>query len=87
MNAMHIKDLDLNLLRLFNEVYRAGSVSRAAEHLGLTQPAVSHGLTRLRLLVKDPLFVRAPGGVKPTPKAVAPGRSGAGRAGHAGAVR
>mgnify|MGYP006193973493 CR=1 FL=1 len=71
MNAMHIKDLDLNLLRLFNEVYRAGSVSRAAEHLGLTQPAVSHGLTRLRLLVKDPLFVRAPGGVKPTPKAVA----------------
>ncbi len=71
MNSMHIKDLDLNLLRLFNEVYRAGSVSRAAEHLGLTQPAVSHGLTRLRLLVKDPLFVRAPGGVKPTPKAVA----------------
>ena len=68
---MHIKDLDLNLLRLFNEVYRAGSVSRAAEHLGLTQPAVSHGLTRLRLLVKDPLFMRAPGGVKPTPKAVA----------------
>ena len=68
---MHIKDLDLNLLRLFNEVYRAGSVSRAAERLGLTQPAVSQGLTRLRLLIKDPLFVRAPGGVKPTPKAVA----------------
>jgi DNA-binding transcriptional LysR family regulator len=68
---MHIKDIDLNLLRLFNEVYSAGSVSRAAERLGLTQPAVSHGLTRLRLLIKDPLFVRAPGGVKPTPKAVA----------------
>jgi DNA-binding transcriptional LysR family regulator len=71
ISFMHIKDLDLNLLRLFNEVYRAGSVSRAAERLGLTQPAVSQGLTRLRLLIKDPLFVRAPGGVKPTPKAVA----------------
>lgn len=68
---MHVRDIDLNLLRLFAEVYRAGSVSRAAERLGLTQPAVSHGLTRLRLLVKDPLFMRAPGGVKPTPKAVA----------------
>ncbi len=67
---MHIKDVDLNLLRLFNAVYNAGSVSRAAEQLGLTQPAVSQGLTRLRLLIKDPLFVRAPGGVKPTPKAV-----------------
>ncbi|WP_201451541.1 LysR family transcriptional regulator [Hydrogenophaga sp. BPS33] len=68
---MHIKDIDLNLLRLFNAVYTAGSVSRAAEQLGLTQPAVSHGLTRLRLLIKDPLFVRSPGGVKPSPKAVA----------------
>lgn len=68
---MHINDLDLNLLRLFDEVYRAGNVSRAAERLGLTQPAVSQGLTRLRLLIRDPLFVRAPGGVKPTPKAVA----------------
>ena len=67
---MHIKDIDLNLLRLFSEVYAAGSVSRAAEQLGLTQPAVSHGLTRLRLLIKDPLFVRAAGGVRPTPKAV-----------------
>jgi DNA-binding transcriptional LysR family regulator len=68
---MHINDIDLNLLRVFNEVYQAGNVSRAAERLGISQPAVSHGLTRLRLLIKDPLFVRAPGGVKPTPKAVA----------------
>ena len=66
-----MRDVDLNLLRLFAEVYRAGSVSRAAERLSLTQPAVSHGLTRLRLLVKDPLFMRAPGGVRPTPRAVA----------------
>ncbi|HSV51369.1 MAG TPA: LysR family transcriptional regulator, partial [Burkholderiaceae bacterium] len=66
---MHIKDIDLNLLRLFDAVYRLRNVSRAAEWLDLTQPAASHGLTRLRLLIKDPLFVRAAGGVQPTPKA------------------
>ena len=66
---MHLKNIDLNLLRLFDAVYRQRNVSRAAESLDLTQPAASHGLTRLRLLIKDPLFVRAPGGVRPTPKA------------------
>lgn len=66
---MHIETVDLNLLRLFDAVYRARSVSRAAEALGLTQPAASHGLTRLRLLLGDALFTRAPGGVAPTPRA------------------
>jgi DNA-binding transcriptional LysR family regulator len=66
---MHIKDIDLNLLRLFDAVYRTRSVSRAAESLGLTQPTASQGLMRLRLLIKDPLFIRALGGVAPTPKA------------------
>lgn len=66
---MHLKDIDLNLLRLFDAVYRLRNVSRAAESLDLTQPAASHGLTRLRLLIKDPLFTRASGGVLPTPKA------------------
>ncbi|GAA4332545.1 LysR family transcriptional regulator [Variovorax defluvii] len=66
---MHIDALDLNLLRLFDAVYRARSVSRAAEALGLTQPAASHGLGRLRLLLKDALFTRTPGGVAPTPRA------------------
>lgn len=66
---MHIKDIDLNLLRLFDAVFRAGSVSRAAEQLDLTQPAASQGLTRLRALLHDPLFTRAAGGVRPTPKA------------------
>lgn len=66
---MHLKDIDLNLLRLFDAVYRARSVSRAAEMLDLTQPAASQGLTRLRGLLHDPLFVRAAGGVQPTPKA------------------
>lgn len=65
---MHIKDIDLNLLRLFDAVYRTRNVSRAAELLDLTQPAASQALTRLRLLIKDPLFVRSGGGVQPTPK-------------------
>ena len=51
---MHIKNIDLNLLRLFDAVYRLRSVSRAAEALDLTQPAASQGLTRLRaLLVRE----------------------------------
>ena len=66
---MHIKDIDLNLLRLFDAVYRTRNVSRAAELLGLTQPAASQGLTRLRTLIQDPLFMRSAGGVQPTPKA------------------
>ncbi|MDM0011618.1 LysR family transcriptional regulator [Variovorax sp. J22P168] len=69
MNVMHIDAIDLNLLRLFDAVYRARSVSRAAESLGLTQPAASHGLGRLRLLLNDALFTRSPGGVAPTPRA------------------
>lgn len=68
---MHIKDLDLNLLRLFDEVYRCGSVSAAAERLDITQPAASQGLARLRVLLKDPLFTRAARGVRPTARATA----------------
>lgn len=66
---MHIKDIDLNLLRLFDAVYRTGNVSRAAELLDLTQPAASQGLSRLRTLIHDPLFMRTARGMQPTPKA------------------
>jgi DNA-binding transcriptional LysR family regulator len=66
---MHIKDIDLNLLRLFDAVFRTRNVSRAAELLDLTQPAASQGLSRLRTLLQDPLFMRTAGGVQPTPKA------------------
>lgn len=69
IRRMHIRDLDLNLLHVFQAVHAARNVSRAAESLGLSQPAVSHALTRLRLALHDPLFVRAAGGVAPTPKA------------------
>jgi DNA-binding transcriptional LysR family regulator len=63
---MHIRDHDLNLLRVFDAVYRQRSVSRAADVLALSQPAVSQALTRLRLLMKDALFIRVAGGVMPT---------------------
>jgi len=66
---MDQRNFDLNLLRVFKAVYVARNVRRAAEMLGLSQPAVSHGLTRLRLRLKDQLFVRAPTGVLPTPRA------------------
>ena len=66
---MHIASLDLNLLRVFDAVYRQRSVSRAAEALALSQPAVSQSIARLRLLLKDALFIRVAGGVMPTPGA------------------
>jgi len=69
MHTVQIVGLDLNLLRAFAAVHAARSVSRAAEVLGLSQPTVSHALSRLRLQLKDPLFVRVAGGVAPTPKA------------------
>jgi DNA-binding transcriptional LysR family regulator len=69
MHGMNIRDFDLNLLHVFSAVHAARSVSRAAEALGLSQPAVSHALTRLRLALHDPLFLRRAGGVTPTPKA------------------
>src|SRR6476469_10301743 len=69
MHAVHLKDIDLNLLRLFDAVFRTGNVSRAAQLLDLLQPAASQGLTRLRAVLHDPLFMRAAGGVRPTRKA------------------
>jgi DNA-binding transcriptional LysR family regulator len=69
MHAVNIKDVDLNLLRLFDAVYRLRSVSRAADKLQLSQPAASQGLARLRTQVHDALFTRAGRGVRPTPRA------------------
>lgn len=60
---------DLNLLRTFLEIYEARSVTRAAQELSLTQPTVSHSLSRLRAQLGDPLFVRGPGGLEPTTRA------------------
>ena len=66
---MHIDQIDLNLLRLFDAVYQTQNVSRAAERLNLTQPSVSQGLGRLRQVLEDALFERVAGGVKPSPRA------------------
>jgi DNA-binding transcriptional LysR family regulator len=65
-----IKSLDLNLLKGFDALYNERSVTRAAEQLCLTQPAVSGMLLRLRNNFGDRLFVRAQRGVIPTPRAI-----------------
>lgn len=64
---MNVTSLDLNLLRVFDAVLRDRSVTLAARHLGLTQPAVSNALARLRAQFEDTLFVRTPGGMDATP--------------------
>jgi DNA-binding transcriptional LysR family regulator len=66
---MNIKDLDLNLLRLFDAVWRTRSVSLAAQQMGMSQPAASQGLARLRAMLGDALFERSGSGVRPTPRA------------------
>lgn len=66
---MNLKKLDLNLLVVFEAVYSAANISHAAARLGMSQPAVSGALTRLRDLLKDPLFVPTQRGVQATVKA------------------
>ncbi|MBR1222450.1 LysR family transcriptional regulator [Bradyrhizobium sp. U87765 SZCCT0131] len=66
---MNLRTFDLNLLLAFDAVLRERSVLRAAKALGLSQPALSHALNRLRHLLKDQLFVRTPAGMTPTPRA------------------
>jgi DNA-binding transcriptional LysR family regulator len=61
--------IDLNLLVVFDAIMRDRSVTRAGQRLGLSQPAMSHALTRLRHMLKDELFVRSPNGMMPTPRA------------------
>lgn len=63
-------NLDLNLLQIFDAVARFGSVTKAARHLALSQPAVSHALNRLRRQVGDALFTRSGRGLLPTPRAL-----------------
>src|SRR3981189_3404033 len=60
---------DLNLLVVLDAIMRDRSVTRAGNRLGLSQPAMSHALTRLRHMLKDELFVRSPTGMMPTPRA------------------
>lgn len=68
---MNISTFDLNLLRVLDALLRERNVSRAAERLSLSQPAVSNALNRLRDLLDDPLLVRVGRSMQPTPRALA----------------
>jgi len=67
---MKIAGTDLNLLVAFDALLSEGSVSAAASKIGLSQPAMSKRLSRLRALFQDDLFVRTGDGVKPTERAL-----------------
>jgi DNA-binding transcriptional LysR family regulator len=60
---------DLNLLIVFDAIMEERNVTRAGRKVGLSQPAMSHALNRLRHLLNDDLFVRTPDGMVPTPRA------------------
>ncbi len=67
----NFRTLDLNLLRVFDEVMAERSLTRAAHNLSLTQPAVSNALRRLRETLGDELVKRSGQGMEPTPRALA----------------
>ena len=56
---------DLNLLVVFDAIVQEKTLTRAGQRLGMSQPAVSHALSRLRHMLKDDLFVRTPDGMRP----------------------
>ena len=65
---MKISSFDLNLFVIMNSIYTEGSLTKAAEVVGITQPAVSNALSRLRDKFDDELFVRTGSGMVPTQK-------------------
>lgn len=67
---MKLRDLDLNLLVVFNQMLLDRSASVAAEKLDMSQPAVSNALRRMRELLNDELFIRTSKGMEPTPYAL-----------------
>lgn len=66
MHQKNINAIDLNLLKVFSALAAERSVTKAANSVGLSQPAVSHALRRLRDLMDDELFIRAADGMQPT---------------------
>jgi DNA-binding transcriptional LysR family regulator len=71
MSVMNWGAIDLNLLIVFDAIMQERNVTRAGSRIGLSQPAMSHALTRLRHMLKDELFIRTPEGMAPTPRAEA----------------
>src|SRR5271154_6187339 len=66
--SVNLRKIDLNLLVIFEALYSTGSTSRAAERLGMSQPAVSDALARLRDLIGDPLCARQARALRPAGK-------------------
>ena len=64
---MELHEIDLNLLVVFNQLLVERRVSKVADNLGISQPAVSNSLAKLRKLFGDELFLRTPKGMEPTP--------------------
>ncbi|HET7314488.1 LysR family transcriptional regulator [Salinisphaera sp.] len=69
IHPVNIRDIDLNLLVMLDALLRERSVTRAAEAMHITQPAMSNALKRLRKLLGDPVLVRTAGGMQPTARA------------------
>ena len=69
IHAMNLRNVDLNLLVAFDALMKERGVTRAASQLGMSQPAMSNALRRLRDLIDDPLLVRAGGAMVPTARA------------------
>lgn len=61
-----LNKIDLNLFVIFDAIYTERNLTRVAERLSITQPAVSNALTRLRKTLNDPLFVKTSTGMQPT---------------------
>ncbi len=70
MKSVHLRDVDLNLLVVLDDLLVTGSTTASARRLGRTQSAVSHALARLRRTLGDPLFVRAGQVLEPTAHAL-----------------
>src|SRR5437588_9794867 len=70
MREVNLSGLDLNLLPALEALLRRLHVTRAAEEVGLSQPAMSRALSRLRAIFDDPLLIRSGGRLAPTPFAL-----------------
>lgn len=68
-NAGHLRNVDLNLLTVFDAVMQLQNITRASQMLGMSQPAVSNAVSRLKVMFNDDLFVRSGRGIQPTTRA------------------
>ena len=64
-----VRNIDLNLLTIFDAILTEGSLTRASKKLFMSQPAMSNALSRLRTALGDPIFIRTVQGMVPTPRA------------------